>query len=104
MELYETRETLDDLIETLKAAPKEQLLEFKVTSFKFNVDVFGSTVSLQDQIEIIERFEFLPLNGKIDLKNPKEVFTLHFDYGCQEFLPSRVRSDVPLRVFFGRLV
>jgi tRNA (guanine10-N2)-methyltransferase len=92
------------LIQNLKDSPREQLLEFKDTAFKFNVDVFGSTLSLQDQIAIIEKFEFLPLAGKIDLKSPDEIFTLHFDYGCQEVLPSRVRGDHPLRVFFGRLV
>ncbi|ORY30943.1 tRNA guanosine-2'-O-methyltransferase [Rhizoclosmatium globosum] len=73
------------------------------TSFKFNVTAFGSSLTIPQQVERIERFSFLPYDGDIDLKNPDVVFSLYEDYNDfpNQGLPV---PDAPIRLFWGPFV
>ncbi len=48
----------------------------------------------------LQKLSFLPLNGKVDVKNPTHEFYILEDYGDH---PNTAPED-PLRVFFGRLI
>ena len=50
-------------------------------SFKFTVSAFGSTVTVQQQRDVINSFSYLGFNGPISMKNPDYRFCVMEDYG-----------------------
>ncbi|KAK9710397.1 hypothetical protein K7432_008433 [Basidiobolus ranarum] len=100
-ELWAAGETYEEVHEKLKAN-SEKWPAYSNCSFKFTVDAFGGTRSLQEQIEIIETFSFLGFEGPIDLKNPKAHFRIIEDYGLD---PSRLTPPTkPYTIYMGRQI
>ncbi|ODV60865.1 tRNA (guanine-N2-)-methyltransferase [Ascoidea rubescens DSM 1968] len=82
-ELYAEGKNLTELHNNLKIFLKTNpniLSEYRDSSFKFDVIGYKGNKSLKKQIEMIETFQYLELNGKIDLKNPEEIFTIIENY------------------------
>ncbi|KAI9336141.1 S-adenosyl-L-methionine-dependent methyltransferase [Obelidium mucronatum] len=70
VEVWAEAKTLDLLLEKVKEIPLEKHQPYLQSSFKFNVTIFGNTLTKPQQIECIERFSFLPYEGPIDMKTP----------------------------------
>ncbi|KAJ1981052.1 hypothetical protein H4R34_002225 [Dimargaris verticillata] len=98
-EHWGSAETYEALFAQLKTNP-ERWEPYHTCSFRFEVKGFGGTLSLAEQIAIIERFSFLGFDGPIDLKNPKEQFFVYEDYGID---PTETNTT-PHVIHFGRLV
>jgi tRNA (guanine10-N2)-methyltransferase len=67
------------------------------------VAAFGASLSVPDQVARIERFAFLPYQGKIDLKKPDVIFTLFEDY---KDYPAHgmPQLESPEKLYFGVFV
>ncbi|KAI9197520.1 S-adenosyl-L-methionine-dependent methyltransferase [Polychytrium aggregatum] len=102
VELWGAAESLDQLIELVKADP-DRWGNYMDVSFKFNVETFGVTLPMKVQVERINRFAFLDFRGPIDLKTPDVTFAYYEDYGDNSLhgIPS---PEAPLMTYFGVLV
>lgn len=92
--------SVDDLIVDVEKSCtiREMLAPLSTSSFKFTFDTFGSTLSAEQQMAIINRFSFLPLKGPIKLQDPDETFVV---FGC---LSSKTWNFDPEIWLFGRLM
>lgn len=69
-------------------------------SFRILVETFGKKISLADKVERIEKLDFLPFNGPINLKDPQETFHYFEYFGCHQIsLPQN-----PYQIIFGRWI
>ena len=73
-ELYATGTTYDELHRNVRNLPGSTWTRYKDVSFKFSIDAFCGSRSMDQQREIVEGFSYLPLEGRIKLKNPEEEF------------------------------
>lgn len=81
---------------------KERLVTYKQSSFKFDFESYkGSGGKSKDKIKIIESFGYLAFEGKIDMKNPEEIFTVIEEY---EQISSQESSKTPKYLIFGRFI
>jgi len=77
--------TLEDTIVAVKNYPQQAKDPYLAIdqSFAIKVTGFGVTVSIPEQKELRESFNFLKLLGPIDLKNPMNEFVVMVDAGHQ---------------------
>ncbi len=69
-------------------------------SFKVCIDAYMKKLTMNEKLERIEKFDFLPLRGPVNLKNPDIIFSVFEFFGTdQNSLP-----ELPIRIFFGRCV
>ncbi|XP_014348366.1 tRNA (guanine(10)-N2)-methyltransferase homolog isoform X2 [Latimeria chalumnae] len=101
-ELWGQGGTHKELHSSLKAYPKEKMLPFLQldSTYKINVYTFNKTLKHQERIARIDALEFLPFQGKVNLKSPEHVFWLLEDYGND---PNSVPEE-PYSVYFGRWI
>lgn len=66
-------EELKAAIESYPEARKAPYLAADST-FKILVDCFGKVVSLKEQMQHIEKFDYIPFKGKVDLRKPEHKF------------------------------
>lgn len=90
------------LLENVRCLPDERTASMKSdeVSFKFYVEGFGKSLSLERQVEIIEYFSFLPFEGPIKLKNPDRVFYVFEEYNIECQRP----MEEPRYIYFGELL
>ncbi|KAJ3113174.1 hypothetical protein HK100_002076 [Physocladia obscura] len=103
IELWAEADTFDNLLVKVRELPIHYHKPYLKSRFKFNVSVFGSTLTIPQKVEQIERFSFLPYEGDIDMKNPEVVFTVYEDFYDlpNQGIPS---PEHPFRLFFGPFV
>ncbi|GAB6029000.1 hypothetical protein CHUAL_004789 [Chamberlinius hualienensis] len=89
-----------EMYSQLRSLPTEFLKSYSKSSFCIRVETFCRTLTLAEKIRKIEEFDFLPLEGPINLKNPEETFLLLEYYSGD----SRDVSRKPTHVSFGRLI
>ncbi|CAH3123253.1 unnamed protein product [Porites lobata] len=70
------------------------------STFKISIETFNKKLSVSQQRELIDQFEFLPFEGCVNLSAPDHVFSLLVDYGDD---PNAAPPN-PERLFFGRLI
>ncbi|XP_039603751.1 tRNA (guanine(10)-N2)-methyltransferase homolog isoform X2 [Polypterus senegalus] len=101
-ELWGYGKTHEELYTSLKKYPVQDMGHFlKVDStYKINVYTFNKTLTHQERITKIDALEFMPFQGKVNLKNPEHVFCLLEDYGSD---PNRI-PEHPLNIYFGRWI
>lgn len=56
-------ESLDALLELVKLLPQEVTQPYEDVTFKFHVEGFNRSISIKEQVEIIERFSFMSCKG-----------------------------------------
>ena len=106
IELYASEIEWKMLVERVKLLDKSYFEEDLNSKFKFSVEAFGSTIPMQDQIEMINQFAFMPLKGEICLKCPQVIYSIIHDFG----LPLKnqdgiiVKKQVADKLYFGKLV
>ncbi|KAJ3269483.1 hypothetical protein HDV01_001367 [Terramyces sp. JEL0728] len=103
IELWAAEDTFDELKEFLKKDQNKDKEEYKDAPFKFHVEAFEHTLTMAEQIERIEELAFLPLNGTVDLKNPKYIFALFEDYSGEEFRGVK-KTLPPIKLYFGLFI
>lgn len=69
-------------------------------SFKFVVSAFGSTVTKEEQLKIINSFSYLGFQGVIDMKNADAQFHVLADYGLEH----GTEREAPIHIYMGKLV
>ncbi|XP_038051351.1 tRNA (guanine(10)-N2)-methyltransferase homolog [Patiria miniata] len=93
-----------DLRQSLKLYPEDKKAPYNVNadmSFCFRMRTLGKKLGMVEKLAIIEDLaEFLDFKGKVDLKNPEQVFHIYADYGLT---PNKI-PEQPYKVYFGRLI
>ncbi|RXM36622.1 tRNA (guanine(10)-N2)-methyltransferase-like [Acipenser ruthenus] len=94
--------THEDLQASLNSYPMENMVPYLKpdSTYKINVYTFNKTVTHLDRIKRIDALEFLPFQGKVNLKNPENVFCLLEDYGSD---PNSIPEE-PVHIYFGRWI
>ncbi|MCJ1387528.1 hypothetical protein MMC18_000371 [Xylographa bjoerkii] len=73
---------------------------YEKSSFKFTVDIFNGSLSEADQRNIVNEFAYLPLHGRVAMKNPDQEFVI-----CQDHEHGAgITTPTPKMIYFGRLV
>ncbi|XP_036395260.1 tRNA (guanine(10)-N2)-methyltransferase homolog isoform X2 [Megalops cyprinoides] len=101
-ELWGHGRTHSELQTSLLRYPPEDMAPFlqQDSTYKINVYTFNKTLEFKDRIKKIDALEFLPFQGKVNLKNPDYIFCLLEDYGTD---PNNI-PDEPFHVYFGRWI
>ncbi|GIL78953.1 hypothetical protein Vretimale_203 [Volvox reticuliferus] len=104
VEVWAEGENWDELRAAFEAFPgdrKSAWLRPDLT-FRVVVESFGSSLPMDEQLELIERLEFIPFKGTVRLRDPQVRFVLlRCDCGDHGSL---IDATVPPRLYFGRLV
>ncbi|KAI7855545.1 S-adenosyl-L-methionine-dependent methyltransferase [Circinella umbellata] len=79
--LWAEGNTYEEVHTQVKDQPELWNGKYDDVSFKFTVSAFGSTVTVQQQRDVINSFSYLGFNGPISMKNPDYRFCVMEDYG-----------------------
>ncbi|XDV40658.1 hypothetical protein PO909_009699 [Leuciscus waleckii] len=101
-ELWGHGRTTDELKRSLLAYPAESMAPYlqQNSTYKINVYTFNKTLEFKDRISKIDALDFLPFEGKVNLKDPDHIFCLLEDYGSD---PNDIPDD-PFHLYFGRWI
>ncbi|KAG2435965.1 hypothetical protein HYH02_011679 [Chlamydomonas schloesseri] len=104
IEVWGEGSTWEELEAALRAYPEAAMAPWTGPdqSFKVVVDTFGSKLSMDQQLDMIEKLEFLPFKGKVKLRSPDLQFVL-LVVDCEDN-DSLVDVALPRRYYFGRQV
>lgn len=94
MELLAFGDSIDKVIEKVKeqvATCSAYYEPFKESSFRFEIDDYMRKIEFKEQVELINKFSFLPLEGPVTMKGAQVTFSLHCDATTGDY-------------YFGRLV
>ncbi|XP_048009461.1 tRNA (guanine(10)-N2)-methyltransferase homolog isoform X2 [Megalobrama amblycephala] len=101
-ELWGHGRTTDELRRSLLEYPAENMAPYlqQNSTYKINVYTFNKTLEFKDRIKKIDALDFLPFEGKVNLKDPEHIFCLLEDYGSD---PNDIPEE-PFHVYFGRWI
>ncbi|MCJ1399842.1 hypothetical protein MMC11_003045 [Xylographa trunciseda] len=98
--LWASAPTYSTLHEMIRTQSDYLWPRYEKSSFKFTVDIFNGSLSEADQRDIVNEFAYLPLHGRVAMKNPDEEFVV-----CQDHEHGAgVTTPTPNMIYFGRLV
>lgn len=92
--LWNNAPTRPELIENLKTQP-ELTQPVMNSSFKFVIELFNSTFTEQEKVQIINSFGFFGLKGKIQMKSPEVTF-FYYEY----FREAKINPEL-VQCYFG---
>lgn len=100
VEVWAHGKNFSEFHETLR----DKLIDSRYTSldssFKITVETYNKHFKQSEKIEKIEEMDYLPLNGRIDLKNPENNF-IYFEFWGLD--PKNV-PEVPEEIVFGHWI
>ncbi|KAG7924894.1 hypothetical protein KL925_005067 [Ogataea polymorpha] len=100
-ELWGQGATLADLHADVRERSSALISKYKRSSFKFDIVSYqGSRRSREQQLALINSFAFLALEGKIQMKNPDQIFAILEAYSIVNQEP----APQPDYMYFGREV
>uniref|UniRef100_A0A8D0GCG2 tRNA (guanine(10)-N(2))-methyltransferase TRMT11 n=1 Tax=Sphenodon punctatus TaxID=8508 RepID=A0A8D0GCG2_SPHPU len=101
-ELWGHGKSSEELYASLKNYPMDNMVPYlqSNTTYKINVHAFNKTLAQKEKIQKIDALEFLPFEGKVNLKKPEHVFWILEDYGTD---PDNIPKE-PLALYFGRWI
>lgn len=70
---------------------------YKQSSFRFRLDTFNYTRSLEEQTAIIESFSYMGFEGPVQLRNAEQLFVVHELWTVEH--PRKL-----LKIYLGRYV
>ncbi|RMY96164.1 hypothetical protein D0861_00346 [Hortaea werneckii] len=70
--------------------------QYRTSSFRFTVDSYHGKLSLAEQRDLIESFDYMSFEGPVRMKNPDQHFTIFEDY--------ELDAKFPYHLYFGRLI
>lgn len=92
----------DELHRSIKSQPFYEVYQrlYLNDTFKFEFEAYRGS-SKANRVDKIESFGYLGFQGKIDMKNPQQVYGIIEQY---KPISDNVGSTVPEKIYFGRLV
>jgi tRNA (guanine10-N2)-methyltransferase len=84
-QFFASSSSLEDLLAQVRAM-NDSFVKYKKSSFKFEVDAFGKSIDAKEQVDLINSFSFMPLEGPINLKEPEVTFVLGINYRTSEYI------------------
>lgn len=99
LKLWGAGRTIPALHQSVKAYPTDMIKPFlsRDKSFRVEVTTFNRTFSMKDKVDKIEMFDYLPVEGPVNLKNPDHVLHYVEDYG----LDPNNAPETPYYCYFG---
>lgn len=103
-ELYSSGNSYAIFHENLKkfSATMDEKISSSNESFRITVESFNRHYKQAEKIDLIESMDYLPLKGKIDLKNPDNNF-IYFEYWELD-RNGKIGTVEPEEILFGRWV
>lgn len=77
VELWACGSTTEELISQVQQLSKEWYIPFQDSAFRFEVEEYERKIPLSEQVQLINRFSFMPLNGPVSMTYPDVRFSLH---------------------------
>uniref|UniRef100_A0ABK0LK83 tRNA (guanine(10)-N(2))-methyltransferase n=1 Tax=Rattus norvegicus TaxID=10116 RepID=A0ABK0LK83_RAT len=101
-ELWGHGKSPEELYSSLKSYPVEKMVPFlhSDSTYKIKIHTFNKTLTQEEKVERIDALEFLPFEGKVNLKKPQHVFSILEDYGLD---PNCIPEN-PHNIYFGRWI
>ncbi|XP_005280268.2 tRNA (guanine(10)-N2)-methyltransferase homolog isoform X3 [Chrysemys picta bellii] len=101
-ELWGHGKSAEELYTSLKNYPMEKMVPYlqSNSTYKIHIHAFNKTLTQEEKIKRIDALEFLPFEGKVNLKNPEHIFWILEDYGMD---PNNIPEE-PLDLYFGRWI
>ncbi|XP_070305951.1 tRNA (guanine(10)-N(2))-methyltransferase homolog isoform X3 [Odocoileus virginianus] len=92
----------EELYSSLKNYPVEKMVPFlhSGSTYKIKIHTFNKTLTQEEKVKRIDALEFLPFEGKVNLKKPQHVFSILEDYGLD---PNHIPEN-PHNIYFGRWI
>ncbi|XP_011499447.1 PREDICTED: tRNA (guanine(10)-N2)-methyltransferase homolog [Ceratosolen solmsi marchali] len=100
IELWARSTNIEVLHSDLKSYPKDEIELYLSTTFKVVVETFCKHYTQREKVEKIETFNYLPLKGSVNLKNPDTTLFYIEYYGIE----SNSIPEKPIELFFGRWI
>ncbi|XP_058788788.1 tRNA (guanine(10)-N2)-methyltransferase homolog [Phymastichus coffea] len=100
IELWAHSKIVDGLHANLKSYPQDLMEPYLNTAFKVVVETFCKHFTQREKVEKIETFNYLPLKGSVNLKNP-DTTLFYIEYYGQE---PNSNPENPEDLFFGRWI
>lgn len=101
-ELWGHGKSPEELYTSLKSYPVEKMVPYlhSDSTYKIKIHTFNKTLTQEEKVKRIDALEFLPFQGKVNLKKPQHVFSILEDYGLD---PNSIPKD-PHNIYFGRWI
>lgn len=93
--------TYDELHQQIKKETVDQWEKYKLSSFKFELELFRGTRSKQKRLELINSFSYLPWKGPIRMNEPEACWVIFEDW---PFNSVPLGLETPSKIYFGRHV
>ncbi|XP_013848038.1 tRNA (guanine(10)-N2)-methyltransferase homolog isoform X5 [Sus scrofa] len=101
-ELWGHGKSPEELYSSLKNYPVEKMVPFlhSDSTYKIKILTFNKTLTQEEKVKRIDALEFLPFEGKVNLKKPQHIFSILEDYGLD---PNCIPEN-PHNIYFGRWI
>ncbi|XP_037699643.1 tRNA (guanine(10)-N2)-methyltransferase homolog isoform X3 [Choloepus didactylus] len=101
-ELWGHGKSPEELYCSLKNYPVEKMVPFlhSNSTYKIKIHTFNKTLTQEEKVKRIDALEFLPFEGKVNLKKPQHIFSILEDYG----LDPNCIPEHPNNIYFGRWI
>ncbi|XP_032718363.1 tRNA (guanine(10)-N2)-methyltransferase homolog isoform X1 [Lontra canadensis] len=101
-ELWGHGKSPEELYSSLKNYPVEKMVPFlhSDSTYKIKIHTFNKTLTQEEKVKRIDALEFLPFEGKVNLKKPQHIFSVLEDYGLD---PNCIPEN-PHNIYFGRWI
>ncbi|KAB1275333.1 tRNA -methyltransferase-like protein [Camelus dromedarius] len=96
-ELWGHGKSPEELYSSLKNYPVEKMVH---STYKIKIHTFNKTLTQEEKVKRIDALEFLPFEGKVNLKKPQHIFSVLEDYGLD---PNHIPEN-PHNIYFGRWI
>ncbi|KAK2737168.1 hypothetical protein FQN57_000425 [Myotisia sp. PD_48] len=96
-ELWGQGTTYEELFNDIRARTSNRWPDYRLLSFRFNIDSYGSRRSAKEKKGIIESFAFLGFQGPIKMVGADEEFCVF-----EEYARNSDTSLGPRKLYFGR--
>ncbi|CAH1406059.1 unnamed protein product [Nezara viridula] len=100
IDLWSTAPSVSELHNELHGLSHSLLAPYSDASFKIKVEIFGKSQTQKEKLDKIESFNYLPLNGRVQLKNPELALQYIEYYGVDH----SIAPLHPRELYFGRVV
>ncbi|XP_014270875.1 tRNA (guanine(10)-N2)-methyltransferase homolog [Halyomorpha halys] len=100
IDLWSTAPSVSELHGELHGLSHSLVTPYRDVSFKMKVEIFGKSQTEKEKLDKIESFSYLPLNGRVKLKNPELALQYIEYYGVDH----TTAPPHPRALYFGRVV
>lgn len=101
VEIWSSGTDYEKFHSSLRTNLKEMdMVDLDLLSFKITVESYNKHIKQIEKVERIESMDYLPLNGKIDLKNP-ELNLIYYEFWGLDHMNV---PEEPEEIVFGKLI